>query len=141
MAKETLKTRFRGVCLFLLFLAPVCFFLGWRYYEAVSDFQLRSVETTAVIQDYVLKNDSSEDDGLSYYARVSFSTPEGEVSAVTNVGYREPPDNKGKPLKVLYDPQNMQDVRDKTFKGLWGAPVILSSAGLLFLMLGLWSLI
>lgn len=79
----------------------------------------------------------TDDDGTAYYPVVRFTTAAGrEVEFTGGTGSSFRPYRAGRPLKVLYDPDDPQHASIASFMELWFFPLLLLGMGLLFCGIG-----
>ena len=74
----------------------------------------------------------------TFHPVVEFATPAGEiVRFIGSTGGAGAPEYQvGERVEVLYDPRNPRRAQMAAFSQLWLGPVVVSAAGLIFLLMG-----
>lgn len=86
-------------------------------------------------------SESSDDDGITYYPIVRFtSRNDRESEFVSNIGSSPPSFEVGDTVEVAYLADDVSSARINTFGQLWTIPLILGFIGVIFssISLGLW---
>lgn len=88
-----------------------------------------SVSTRGTVMDNVFRPFVS--DGAACVPVIEFQTRDGHVVRFTDAIGSYPPDYEvGTEVNVLYDPDDVQDARVNSWKRIWLAPTLITSAGL-----------
>jgi Protein of unknown function (DUF3592) len=110
-------------------------FLGVGLFEAYKNLEERKqfvvVSGTVVGNSYSTTNDEGVVSG-AYYPQVEFETLQGLKVRFTDGAGSLPADyDIGDRVKVLYNPRNAKEARISSWKRLWLVPTILTTVGLL----------
>lgn len=98
------------------------------------------VEAYAEAQGTVVGNDyrAFAEGGAAYVPLVEFQAADGQVVRFTDsVGTIPPEFEQGEHVTVLYNPQDPENARLSTWKRIWFAPTLITSIGLIPLLVGL----
>lgn len=98
-----------------------------------------AIPTQGVVID-VVKRSSTDSKGRSssvYYPVVKFTTPSGEPTVFeSNLGTYPPQFRKGNEVELLYNPQQPDSVMINSWMDLWFLPVMFTSLGSIFVLIG-----
>ena len=113
-----------------------------RYYISTSGLHAQGI----VVENYKSVSVNSDDSdrrsrsSVSYYPVVEFQTGQGEkIRFQGSTGSGTPDFEVGTPVEVIYKPQSPYEAQLAVFSQMWLGPVVVTVAGLIFLLMGVGS--
>lgn len=94
-----------------------------------------AIEAEGQIVDYTQKQ-NFDDERLMYSAVFEFTTADGQVTRVTANTSSSSKPAVGRQVRVLYDPQDPQRARLKSWAALWMLPTVFGALGAMLILLG-----
>lgn len=135
--RPVMRTVSRGLWPFLLIPLVVgapFLLIGLSQVYSVVQLERSWVSTRGTVVDNVVVARAT---GASYAPVVDFRTQDGEMVRFTDGVGTIPPDYEvGAEVKVLYDPDDVHSARVASWKRLWLAPTLITTVGLLPILVG-----
>lgn len=104
------------------------------------EFISKAQETKGVVIRMLSKPGSKG--GIIYAPVYQFRTMDGRTIEVEESTYSKPPQfQEGQSVYILYDPQNPEEARVKNWMNLYFLPLVLAGMGMIFVGIGIVSLI